>query len=674
MGELVDRVRLAVAPVLEELGRRPGVVDLVEVHPVRLREAERAEDERADHDHHEQPQVEPVESTASLAVEPAGSVGQEGPHGPEPEREGQPGTGAGRERRRRGPGERRRRRQQPPVVDAATAGLGILPDGSLARPDALADLAGRLVVELAGLLGPFPACLHDRLAIESADRPRAELGQRPDEGREVDRGHHRDAERRPDRVGQAEPVLHARVVEVGRQEHRVEVREAGQRQDDVGDPPAGRRGREDRAERDEREEIAFVDPRRRHEEGDRQDRQRHDQQATIVEHGPDRGARQPLLVDDHRRRPSTSRHHDADERDDRDQERRADVDGRDPGDQRRDLVGLVPGHVPQPQPVRGQTVAILAEERPGVVRVDRDVRVAAGRLGDLLEEADERHPEREAQPDRRRERDRRAGHQPDRSLAQPGQPPVATRSGGQVPGTGGDRRGPVPPQAIPEVAPEKDDRQDRDEDPELRLDDRRDHRQERRPLGTTAPQLAQAEEQEDDAERIDLAPDRAVEPGDRIDHDQDRPDAGRPARPAELPDERMDEPGQNDVGQDRRQLDQVADPADGVADEPDQPQDVQVAGGVVDEEPTTVEPVRSVRRQLAGPGLKRVPVRAEAGAREQDVCDDEAEGQPEDQDRDERQGGLERPRRRCGASVGHTGSGGCQGGPPPARALRWSGV
>ena len=39
MGVLVDPVGLAVPPVLEELGRRPGVVDLVEVHPRRARRA-----------------------------------------------------------------------------------------------------------------------------------------------------------------------------------------------------------------------------------------------------------------------------------------------------------------------------------------------------------------------------------------------------------------------------------------------------------------------------------------------------------------------------------------------------------------------------------------------------------------------------------------------------------
>ena len=47
VGELVDRVGLAVAPVLEELGRRARVVDLVEVHVVGLVEPVPAQQQRA---------------------------------------------------------------------------------------------------------------------------------------------------------------------------------------------------------------------------------------------------------------------------------------------------------------------------------------------------------------------------------------------------------------------------------------------------------------------------------------------------------------------------------------------------------------------------------------------------------------------------------------------------
>ena len=79
MGPLVDVVRQAVAPALEELGRGPRVVDLVEVHLVRLGEPERAQPHRRDDEDDEQPQVEPVEPAAALRVQrPATGPGGSG--------------------------------------------------------------------------------------------------------------------------------------------------------------------------------------------------------------------------------------------------------------------------------------------------------------------------------------------------------------------------------------------------------------------------------------------------------------------------------------------------------------------------------------------------------------------------------------------------------------------
>ena len=74
MGPLVDVVATAVPPVLEELRGRPGVIDLVEVHLVRLGETEHPEPSRRD-EHDDDPQVEPVEASAGLAVERLRSVG-----------------------------------------------------------------------------------------------------------------------------------------------------------------------------------------------------------------------------------------------------------------------------------------------------------------------------------------------------------------------------------------------------------------------------------------------------------------------------------------------------------------------------------------------------------------------------------------------------------------------
>ena len=79
MGPFVDLVRIAVPPVLQELGGRSGVVDLVEVHLVGLGEAEHAQAERGQQEHDHQPHVEAVQPAATLADQRATPVG---PHGP----------------------------------------------------------------------------------------------------------------------------------------------------------------------------------------------------------------------------------------------------------------------------------------------------------------------------------------------------------------------------------------------------------------------------------------------------------------------------------------------------------------------------------------------------------------------------------------------------------------
>ena len=72
---LVDVVGDVVAPVLEELGRRPGVVDLVEVHLVRLLEPIGPEQHRADEDDQHEPQVEAVEAAAAFESQERAAVG-----------------------------------------------------------------------------------------------------------------------------------------------------------------------------------------------------------------------------------------------------------------------------------------------------------------------------------------------------------------------------------------------------------------------------------------------------------------------------------------------------------------------------------------------------------------------------------------------------------------------
>ena len=72
---LVDPVVDPVAPGLEELGRRPGVVDLVEVHPRGLREPERAETQAGDDEHDQDPDVEAVQAAALLPHQQPRAVG-----------------------------------------------------------------------------------------------------------------------------------------------------------------------------------------------------------------------------------------------------------------------------------------------------------------------------------------------------------------------------------------------------------------------------------------------------------------------------------------------------------------------------------------------------------------------------------------------------------------------
>ena len=325
----------------------------------------------------------------------------------------------------------------------------------------------------------------------------------------------------------------------------IEVREAGQGEDHVGDPPADRGRGQDGPDGERRKQIALVDAGRQDEERHREERHGHDEQAAVVDQRPDRTAGRE--VQDERRATRIDRHDRADGHDREQQEGRSDVQGGDPGDERGGLVGLRAGHVPDRvvEAVLGQPVAVLGQQGPRVIGVDRDVRVAAGRLGDHPEQADGRQPERQAQQDRGREPDRRARHEPDGTLAQPGQPRFPGRSGGDEGGRVGvrleRRRGSQPGD---QVTAQEDHHEDRDEDPELRLDDRRHDREERRAFGSAPPQVADAEQQEDDPDRVDLAPDRAVEPGHRVDQDEDRPEQRGPPRAAELEDERVDQPGQ----------------------------------------------------------------------------------------------------------------------------------
>ena len=78
VGELVDGVGLAVLPVLQELGGRARVVDLVEVHAHRLVEAVAAHEDGRQDEARDDEDVEPVDAPAGLGLETSAPVGPDG--------------------------------------------------------------------------------------------------------------------------------------------------------------------------------------------------------------------------------------------------------------------------------------------------------------------------------------------------------------------------------------------------------------------------------------------------------------------------------------------------------------------------------------------------------------------------------------------------------------------
>ena len=159
-----------------------------------------------------------------------------------------------------------------------------------------------------------------------------------------------------------EPVGDLRVVRVERGQDHVHVQEVDDRQRDIGDAPADRHRREDRAQREERVQVALVDTRRQHEE----------------RHAPARD--RPMRIVSRSGRRATSQD---DDRDRHEQQRRADHDRRDRPEHEADVGRVRPVDVADPEAVRGEAVAVLGHQRPRVVGVDRQVRVAAGRRCDL---------------------------------------------------------------------------------------------------------------------------------------------------------------------------------------------------------------------------------------------------------------------------------------------------
>ena len=469
--------------------------------------------------------------------------------------------------------------------------------------------------------------------------------------REEEDGHlhgRRDRHARPGAEGRSdpEPVVDPGVARVERGEHEIHVGEGRQPGEDVRDRPSEGDRRDDGSDRDERVEVPLVDPGRDDEEGDCEDGQADEDRPPV--------------------RPASDDQTDGDEGGNR--QGRAEDHGRD----RPEREGLAaPGeriavghdHVADPPPVLGESAALEGDERPRVPGVHRQVRVAAGRLEDLRHEAGQAQPERQGHHDCGQEAREPGRHDPDGAAGR---------------GLPGRRRTPAGrgvlvavPSPGPERASDRHGRDDRYEDAELWLRDRRDDREDRSALRTVAPELPEAQEEEDQAERIDLPPDRAVQPGDRVDRDDERTEAGGPAPGAELASHRPDQVAEDDVRDHRRDLDEVSDPTEQLPDRPDDPQDVEVTGRVIVEEVPRVEAVQAFASEVRGPEPEGADVVGKAGAR-QEVCDDDAEDEGQREEDEDAADVVTRPgARRASAPNGLTRHGACQPVRPPARAMRW---
>ena len=232
----------------------------------------------------------------------------------------------------------------------------------------------------------------------------------------------------------------------------------------------------------------------------------------------------------------------------------------------------------------------VADERPRVVGIEGEVRVLAEGVDDVAGDRVEDDPSEADDGDQRRgSRDRVAIHAIRECEApRPEEDPYAhqqrgaegqrTGRGGQVPGQanqidpgegeadesrrsepGGDRGQDALrigfPLARGERSPQDNEADQEAQDAELDLGQRGDHGEGRGEFAAIPKKSPQAEQHEDGADHVRLAPDRAVEPGDRVEHDHGRGDQGPPARRPQLLRHAEDEIGQGQVRDDGDQLD-----------------------------------------------------------------------------------------------------------------------
>ena len=424
----VDVVGQPVAPVLQELGRGPRVVDLVEVHLVRLVEPPHADGEEADREDGQHPYVEAVQPAASLVFESPTPVAAQRRVGqarleprPWPDADGVVRVVPDRGHRTCLPDLRRARAGEP--VGRRSAREGRCP----AREQAAGRLLERFVdgaarirsfrhatnlvvqirlerpstepsVEARGFALPAGS---RRVLRQPLDRLLAQLEERPAEHRGLGQGGDRDAPERCQRRPDAEPVVDVRVFPVPRRQDDVHVREHRRAGEEIGDPPAQRDRGEDRADGDQWVQVALVDARRQHEERERQhgDPNQDGQAIGTAGNEPqrERGREKEQCRSDQPRRER------ADEQPIRARVLRC--RGRGPlGDDERadpELLGTRRQNrrIAHPRPVDREAVpaavgGLLDHERPRVERIHGQVRVARGGLHDLRGEARQAQAER----------------------------------------------------------------------------------------------------------------------------------------------------------------------------------------------------------------------------------------------------------------------------------------
>ena len=643
VGPLVGVLGPPLLPVGEPLHRRPRVVDLVEVIALRHVDAPHAEQQREEDEAEDEQGVQPVEATPRFAEERVGGHARTPPARRGARRIGLVnlvGERRDRHRGRIGPGRRGHGAQAHGAPGEPGEG-----DDDEHREQVDADVVEQPVVD--------PGGRAHRLAVHAGVHHGA-AGEAPVRGvdphhvggdREGEQAVERDPavadqQQRPTRRGQRrQPGQHGAhgvgglaVPAGGEGRNGVDRRREGH---GAGDRDRGALQREGRCrarhqrcgEGEGREQVALVDAGGEHEER-RRHQQRPDEESGGIVAPPDLPQGEQRSRGEEDRAHGLPRHHGV-----------AEAEG--------DPLPRAAGDVlPRPVAAPGQRVAEAAPRAaPQVEGVDGQPLVGRRRVAELVDEAlgrvlagmPDRHPERRQQQDQRPDADRDRGQDADRVRA--AVTLRVARASGEVP-----------------LEPHQG--HDRDQECVLELHQQADDGAQAGGLGPAARQGVKGPHDDQRPDRVDLAPDRAVEDGDRVEevdpgrHQPQRLAAPYPPAEPEAPVEEAAAVGEQevrhaDVGQDAGDLHQagggvLADQrGQGVANDTQQPQDVQVAGRIVGEVAGLVEFARPETCQPLAPGGEVADVDPESALRQQDAGDQDPQQQTEDEDGSQQRAGVE---------------------------------